>query len=123
MTNEYIVAQLIEHVRLIEACQKERATLSRVQIAGLPSISQDQLPCRLVKLVQNFHQLGGYLSDKPEAEALLENIRIVGRTADFFGGYEAMKKLHDAAEELVGNDNSIGYWLNKNWDGIGSWWG
>jgi hypothetical protein len=53
---------------------------------------------------------------------LLEMIWIVGCTAAFFGGYQRMKELHDAAETHVENDNSVGYWLNQMWDGIGGWW-
>lgn len=52
---------------------------------------------------------------------LYEKIRLIGETAAFFGRYEAMQKLHDAAEQLVGNDNSVGYHLNYVWDGVGTW--
>ena len=41
--------------------------------------------------------------------------------AAFFGGFDGMKKLHDAAEEIVGFDNSVGFWINRLWDGIGGW--
>lgn len=32
-----------------------------------------------------------------------------------------MKKLHDAAERLVGNTNKAGYYINLAWDRIGGW--
>lgn len=53
--------------------------------------------------------------------ALRKEVKTIGMTAAFFGDYDGMKKLHDACEALVGNDNSVGYWLNTMWDGIGSW--
>lgn len=55
-------------------------------------------------------------------DALAERIQVVGVTAAFFGGYDGMRKLHDAAEALVGRDNSVGGILNRLWDGVGGWW-
>lgn len=54
-------------------------------------------------------------------DALARRIQVVGLTAAFFGGYAGMKQLHDAAEALVGSDNSIGATLNRLWDGFGGW--
>jgi hypothetical protein len=59
--------------------------------------------------------------DEDRNEAVIEKIRLIGTTAAFFGGFHAMEKLHDAAEALVGNDNSVGSRLNGLWDGIGGW--
>lgn len=67
----------------------------------------------LVDLVQQ------YAEDRDEETK--EKIRLIGSTAAFFGGFNAMNQLHDAAERLVGNDNSIGGRLNGLWDGIGGW--
>lgn len=67
----------------------------------------------LVDLVKNL--------DEERNDAAIEKIRLIGSTAAFFGGYPAMEKLHDAAEVLVGNDNSVGSRLNGLWDGIGGW--
>lgn len=53
--------------------------------------------------------------------ALRKEVELIGKTAAFFGGYDGMKRLHDACEQLVGNDNSVGYYLNHMWDGIGGW--
>lgn len=55
-------------------------------------------------------------------DALAERVQVVGLTAAFFGGFEGMRSLHDAAEALVGRDNSVGFHLNRLWDGIGGWW-
>ncbi|NCU67958.1 hypothetical protein GWK50_19230 (plasmid) [Acidovorax sp. 210-6] len=56
----------------------------------------------------------------PEANArrdeLYARLRLIGATAAFFGGYDGMKKLHDAAEQLVGNTNEAGYYVNRAWD-------
>ena len=52
---------------------------------------------------------------------LYEQLRLVGMTAAFFGGYGAMKRLHDAAEDLVGNTNEVGYIINRAWDMVGGW--
>lgn len=52
---------------------------------------------------------------------LRAQIEAAGQAASFFGGYDGMKKLHDACEQQVGNDNSIGYHLNYLWDMIGGW--
>jgi hypothetical protein len=57
----------------------------------------------------------------PAGLALRNEVKAIGMTAAFFGDYDAMKRLHDAAEDLVGNDNSVGYWLNTMWDQIGDW--
>lgn len=54
--------------------------------------------------------------------ALAYRIQVAGVTASFFGGYDGMKRLHDAAEAVVGRDNSVGANLNRLWDGIGGWW-
>ena len=59
--------------------------------------------------------------DSARGKAIQHDIELIGQTAAFFGGYDAMKRLHDAAEEIVGYDNSIGYWLNPLWDRIGGW--
>lgn len=55
-------------------------------------------------------------------DALVEKIQITGLTAAFFGGFKGMTELHDAAEAVVGRDNSVGATLNRLWDGIGGWW-
>lgn len=54
-------------------------------------------------------------------DVVRENIKIIGRTAAFFGGLDAMKKLHDACEDKTGQRNEVGNVLNRTWDGIGGW--
>lgn len=73
----------------------------------------------IVEMVQKFDAL----EDKStaEAHAIVDQLRLIGSTAAFFGGYAGMIKLHDAAERIVGSDNSVGYYLNRMWDGIGGW--
>lgn len=84
--------------------------------------STSDMPERLVALVREWEAMPSDERQGPKGQAVLEMIYTAGRTAAFFGGYDAMKALHDAAEELVGNDNSVGYRLNSMWDGIGGWW-
>lgn len=50
-----------------------------------------------------------------------EQIKIIGRTAAFFGGFDAMKRLHDACEAQTLFRNEVGDVLNRTWDGIGGW--
>lgn len=82
----------------------------------------------LVKLVEEYNALKRKESasfaapDDTQIKAVIGKIHLIGHTAAFFGGYDGMKALHDAAEALVGSDNSVGYILNQAWDGIGGWW-
>lgn len=79
------------------------------------------VPALLVALVNQYDRLD---SDKRQSTlgiTLCDQIRVAGATAAFLGGFDAMEKLHNAAEELVGGNNSVGYWLNYMWDGIGGW--
>ena len=84
-------------------------------------MTHTDMPTALVALVQAFERLDSSQRRSAEGQALKEKIQIAGMTASFFGGFAAMKRLHDAAEALVGNDNSIGYRLNYMWDGIRGW--
>lgn len=54
-------------------------------------------------------------------EDLYHQLRLVGETAAFCGGFAAMTKLHNEAERLAGNTNEVGFFLNKAWDSIGGW--
>lgn len=78
-----------------------------------------QIQHHIVELVKQYDALD---RDDPEVQKLVDQLRLIGRTAAFFGGYAGMIKLHDAAEALVGKNNSVGYHLNQLWDGIGGWW-
>ncbi len=75
----------------------------------------------IVELVRQWDAMDSDERNTPRGHAILKDVQLIGQTAAFFGGYSAMKQLHDVAENHVGNDNSIGYWLNRMWDGIGSW--
>jgi len=80
------------------------------------------VPCMVCDLVRQYDELPRRDQDGVAGNALRDKVRTIGRVAAYFGGFDAMKKLHDAAEDAVGNDNSVGYWLNQFWDGIGGWW-
>ena len=88
-------------------------------------MSQAVVAIKLVKCVKEYVLLKN--ADDPSLvqrrNDLYEKILLIGETAAFFGDYEAMKSLHDAAERLVGNNNSIGYHLNHIWHGVGTWIG
>lgn len=81
----------------------------------------------LVTLVRDYaQQIGGghplsLSDDDEEAKRMVRQIRLVAWGAVFIGGFGALRELHDAAESTVGNDNSIGFYLNHLWDGIGGW--
>lgn len=83
--------------------------------------NQIQMATILVSAVREFNGMDSGERKEEKGKLLLKEILTAGRTAAFFGGYDGMKQLHDAVEELVGNDNSIGYYLNYMWDGIGGW--
>lgn len=70
----------------------------------------------LVALVQQYDQLKD--RDTPEGAALIARVRAMGWAASFFGGYEGMSKLCQAAEEL---DRKAGYWINYTWHDIAGW--
>lgn len=78
----------------------------------------------IVEMTRELDELRG--QNAPEVNArrdeLYARLRLIGATAAFYGGYDAMKKLHDAAERLVGNTNKAGCYITRAWDGVGGWW-
>jgi hypothetical protein len=77
---------------------------------------------RLVDLIREYDGLRDRKGrDNKRAVEITHEVEVIGSTAAFFGGFEGMEQLHDAAEQIVGNDNSVGYWVNRMWDGIGGW--
>lgn len=81
-----------------------------------------EMPRLLMEMVQEYAAMTERQQRRVVGQLIVEKIHTVGHTAAFFGGWEAMKKLHDAAVELENADNRVGYWLNLMWDGIGGWW-
>lgn len=81
----------------------------------------NSVPALLVALVKQYDQMDRDKRESTVGVTLRDHIRVAGATAAFFGGFDAMEQLHNAAEELVGGNNSVGYWLNYMWDGIGGW--
>lgn len=77
----------------------------------------------LISLVREIESMRGDRSAETDAarDVVREKIKLIGRTAAFFGGFDAMTKLHNAVEEMTGNRNEIGDVLNRTWDGIGGW--
>ena len=76
----------------------------------------------LIALVRRGVMLGvGERDQAPEGQALWAQIQAIGLAASFVGGFDGMKKLHDAAEAATGDTNEIGYVLNRAWDRIGGW--
>lgn len=56
-------------------------------------------------------------ADENEDKEGLNAIRLIGLTADFFGGFDGMTRLHNAFEKSGGNT----YKMNRFWDQIGTW--
>jgi hypothetical protein len=81
-----------------------------------------EVEVQLIALARRMSELRGMPGFDAERDAVREAIRTIGRTAAFFGGFKAMKRLHDAVEDQTGATNEIGYELNSAWDGIGGWW-
>lgn len=77
---------------------------------------------QLIALARRMSEMRGESNVDAERDAVREAIRTIGRTAAFFGGYDAMKQLHDAVEDMTGATNEIGFELNFAWSGIGGWW-
>lgn len=77
----------------------------------------------IIEITQELAQLRGRdeFATNARRDELYARLRLVGATAAFFGGWDAMKKLHDAAEALSGNNNEAGYYINRAWDMIGGW--
>jgi hypothetical protein len=75
----------------------------------------------LVAAIKTWDQMTPDQRRSAAGEELVKEVHLIGKTAAFFGEIEGMDKLHDACEALVGNDNSVGYYLNHMWDGIGGW--
>jgi hypothetical protein len=81
----------------------------------------NNLPALLVSVVRQYERMDNDKRQSSVGVTLLDQVKVAGATAAYFGGFDAMEKLHNAAEGLVGEDNSVGYWLNYMWDGIGGW--
>jgi hypothetical protein len=81
-----------------------------------------EIEVQLIALARRMTELRGVSGVDAERDAVREAIRTIGRTAVFFGGFDAMKRLHDAVEAMTGATNEIGFELNFAWDGIGGWW-
>ena len=78
---------------------------------------------KIIEWVSEMESLHSDTSTSAEARkgVLREYLAIAGTTGAFFGGFDGMKQLHDACEAMTGNNNEIGYVLNRVWDGIGGW--
>ena len=55
--------------------------------------------------------------DEEKLRALVHDCRIIGETAAFFGGYQAMLEMNNAIVDAGGDSRSINYL----WDGICGW--
>ncbi len=77
----------------------------------------------VVEITRELDTLRGKNSsrDQERRDELYLQMRLIGATAAFYGGFDAMKKLHDAVEQLVGNTNESGYYINRAWDMVGGW--
>ena len=76
----------------------------------------------LINQFRDMHrEMRGGHTNTPTEEARLDQVvrecRIIGETAAFFGGYDAMLKLNHAIIDAGGDSNSLGYL----WDGIAGW--
>jgi hypothetical protein len=75
----------------------------------------------LVALVQQYAAMSSADHQGPTGYAVRERIRVIGEAADYFEGFEGMQRLLREAESRVGDDGSMGRWLDSIWDRVGEW--
>jgi hypothetical protein len=75
----------------------------------------------LVTLVQEYEAMSSAARLGPAGQAVRERIRVIGEAADYFEGFEGMQRLLREAESRVGDDGSMGRWLDGMWDRVGEW--
>ncbi len=90
----------------------------------MPQLQSINIQTQLIDLAREMEALRGRLDFDSTArrDEVRELIKTIGRTAAFFGGLDAMKRLHNACEAEIGNTNEVGDVLNRAWDGISGWW-
>lgn len=80
-----------------------------------------QFVTTLVSLVQQYAAMSNTDRQGPAGQSIRERIRAIGEAADYFEGFEGMQRLLREAESKVGDDGSMGRWLDGIWDRIGEW--
>lgn len=75
----------------------------------------------LVSLIQQYAAMSSADRQEPAGQSLRDRIRAIGEAADYFEGFEGMQRLLREAESRVGEDGSMGRWLDGIWDRIGEW--
>jgi len=60
-------------------------------------------------------------SNRKFEAVLIEQIKLVGHTANYFGGYEAMSQLYSEVDRAAPRCDDLGSILDKAWGGIGTW--
>lgn len=84
-------------------------------------MSQNNIVNSLVVLIQQYQAMTREESQGPQGESIVEKIRLIGLTANYVGGGEAMLRLLDDAQRQDLKDRTITTTLDKVWDRIGSW--
>lgn len=78
----------------------------------------EQLVEMLVK-VRGLRDVHG--TNRRHEAGLIAQVQLVGHTANYFGGYEAMSKLYSDVDRDAPRGDDIGSILDKAWHGIGTW--
>lgn len=77
----------------------------------------------LIELVQEYVAMGYMKLQSEQGLSVIERIRVIGETADYFGGEKAMCSLAEEAQSQAVDGSIIVVGLDEAWDGIGSWGG
>lgn len=60
--------------------------------------------------------------DQARTAELYLQLRLIGTTAAFCGGLDAMRRLYTTVERLAGKSYRAGHYINQAWHGVGEWW-
>lgn len=60
-------------------------------------------------------------SNRKFETGLIEQIKLVGYAAHYFGGLEAMHQLYSEVDRVAPKGDDLGSILDKAWHGVGTW--
>ena len=83
-------------------------------------MTKNTLAVALAELIRDYRSSNqpGPDQDLNLSAERLRTIRLIGATADMFGGFESMQKLYGNVEDI---DSRAASALDHLWDRVGSW--